>query len=244
MTFFDKAQILEHNQWLEDLVLLDTTPSTQLEARGGLANTLYLTDHQTATYGRFGRKYYAANTGGIYMSANLGQSNYEKHVQYTILAASAVVSAIEKLTTKKPTIKWVNDVYLGKKKIVGILAESGPSGMILGMGINFDIQYFPEELSDRATSLYPNQEYPSITESDLISKIWSEFRRLENLNYLEIYKSHCFVLGMTVSFKQNNHDLQGVAIDLTPQGELIVNCNDGIQRILNSGEISLKKWTE
>lgn len=34
---------------------------------------------------------------------------------YTLLAAAAVVSAIETLTTKKVDIKWVNDIYLNHK---------------------------------------------------------------------------------------------------------------------------------
>ncbi len=34
------------------------------------------------------------------------------------------MSAIEKLTDKKPQIKWVNDIYLDDQKFVGILAET------------------------------------------------------------------------------------------------------------------------
>ncbi|MDR0299131.1 MAG: biotin--[acetyl-CoA-carboxylase] ligase [Streptococcaceae bacterium] len=245
MTTFDKDFISQKNPWLSELTVLAETPSTQLEAKStSKKNSLYLTDRQTATYGRFGRNYFAPETGGIYMSINLGSIDLnDKPIQYTLLAAVAVVSAIEKLTDKKPLIKWVNDIYLDNKKLVGILAESGPSGTVLGMGINFQIKEFPDDLLGRATSLF-GESKPDITESDLIAEIWSEFYRLKSENYLDIYKSHCFILGMTVEFTQNNQNYQGRAIDLSPLGELIIDCNDGIQRCLNSGEISLKKWTD
>ncbi|GAB2027694.1 biotin--[acetyl-CoA-carboxylase] ligase [Lactovum odontotermitis] len=240
MTFFDKKLILDKNPWLTNLILLDETPSTQTEAKKGPKNSLYLTSRQTAGYGRFGREYFAPAQGGIYMSANLGPSKLDSPVQYTLLAAAAVVSAIEKLTSKKPQIKWVNDIYLGNKKFVGILAESSATALALGIGINFRITEFPAELRARASSLFSG-EIPSISESELVAGIWSEFHRLKTENYLEIYKTHCFILGQNVAFTQNTINYEGLAVDLTELGELIVDCTDGVRRILNSGEISLKK---
>lgn len=242
MNTFDKNLILNKNPWLSELNILEKTSSTQSEAKNGAKNSLYLTAHQTATYGRFGREYFAPAQGGIYMSANLGTISLENPVQYTLLAAAAIVSAVEKLTSKKPQIKWVNDIYLEGKKFVGILAESGRAGIVLGIGINFHITEFPEELSDRATSLFfDDDETPSISESELVSEIWAEFERLKSENYLEIYKTHCFVLGQNVAFTQNNVNYEGLATELTNHGELVVDCSDGVRRILNSGEISLKK---
>ncbi|GAB2024503.1 biotin--[acetyl-CoA-carboxylase] ligase [Lactovum odontotermitis] len=240
MNTFDKNLILNKNSWLSELNILEKTSSTQSEAKKGAKNSLYLTGHQTATYGRFGREYFAPAQGGIYMSANLGTISLEHPVQYTLLAAAAIVSAVEKLTSKKPLIKWVNDIYLDGKKFVGILAESGRAGIVLGIGINFHITEFPEELSGRATSLFFDDK-PSISASELVAEIWAEFERLKSENYLEIYKAHCFVLGQNVAFTQNKVDYEGLATDLTNHGELVVDCSDGVQRILNSGEISLKK---
>ncbi|MDR0298148.1 MAG: biotin--[acetyl-CoA-carboxylase] ligase, partial [Streptococcaceae bacterium] len=147
---FNKQTILARARWLSDCVIFDETDSTQREAKAsGRANCLYLTNQQLATYGRFGRAYFASSEGGIYMSVCLRpQAAFDELPQYTLLAAAAVVSAIEKLTDKKPLIKWVNDIYLGDKKIVGILTEAttratGESQIILGMGINFAISEFP-----------------------------------------------------------------------------------------------------
>ncbi len=76
---------------------------------------------------------------------------------YTLLAAAAIVKAIENLTPKKPQIKWVNDIYLEDKKIAGILAESSVSAdqlqIVIGVGINFSISEFPEHLDKKSNFL-------------------------------------------------------------------------------------------
>ena len=79
--------------------------------------------------------------------------------------------------------------------------------------------------------------------SELIAEIWSEFHRLSEDSFFEIYKSHSFILGKQVEFVQSGQTFCGRATDLTSKGELIVNLDNGQQKILSSGEISLKKWT-
>jgi BirA family biotin operon repressor/biotin-[acetyl-CoA-carboxylase] ligase len=51
-----------------------------------------------------------------------------------------------------------NDVYVNNKKICGILTENIISGKevknsIIGIGLNTNIEDFPEELKEKATSL-------------------------------------------------------------------------------------------
>lgn len=245
----DKQLILLKNPWLSDVKIVSESISTQKDAkRDGQKNCLYLTEQQLGTYGRFGRDYFAADSGGIYMSLLLKpNASLKKLPEYTLLAASAVVSAIEKLTDKKPQIKWVNDLYLGHKKFVGILAESTitpeqTTEIIIGIGINFSISEFPVSLREKATSLFFD-EVPTLTRSELIAAIWSEFDRLVKSDFFSIYKSHSFILGKQVTFAQNNVNYEGLAFDLTQQGELLVKLKDGSVKTLSSGEISLKKWT-
>jgi BirA family biotin operon repressor/biotin-[acetyl-CoA-carboxylase] ligase len=244
---FDKNAIQSSTPWLADVKVLTETPSTQSEAkRGPTENVLYLTSRQTATYGRFGRRYFAANSGGIYMSIAL-KPEFTDVARVTLLAASAVVTAIEQLTDKRPMIKWVNDIYLADKKIVGILAEAqagsaGVSRIILGMGINFQIGDFPPELAERASSLFLADEKVTISPEQLIAAIWQDFYQLADKDFIEIYRAHNFILGKTVRFRQNQIDYEGKAVGLTEQGELVVEFTDGSKKILNSGEISLKKW--
>lgn len=244
----DKKIILAANPWLQDVKILDQSVSTQLDAKAdGQENTLYMSEKQTGIYGRFGREYFASPEGGIYMTLLLKpQTSIQELPNYTLLAAAALISAIKNLTDKKPLIKWVNDIYLNNKKIVGILAEAQVQPdtslqVALGIGINFYIQKFPEELSHKAGSLFT--EAPTITRSELVAEIWAEFHRLSNGDFFSLYKSHSLVLGKEVEFEENQVLYKGTAIDLTPSGQLVISLGEGQTKQLSSGEISLKKWT-
>ena len=66
--------------------------------------------------------------------------------------------AIEKITGLTAEIKWPNDVVINKKKTTGILTEMGMSEgkisyVVVGIGINLNMESFPEELAYKATSL-------------------------------------------------------------------------------------------
>lgn len=252
----EKNKILEACDFLSDVKVFASSESTQKDAKIlDQDRCLYLADHQLSPYGRFGRQYYAVNGSGIYMSLCLHlphsqDENFfvstDKTPQYTILMGAALVLAIEKLTTKKPMIKWVNDIYLDGKKMAGILTEASVSTdrtqIIIGVGLNFSISSFPYALKDKATSLFDTE--PTLTRNALIAEIWNQFDRLlREDSYFDCYKSHSFILGKHVEFTQNHITYDGYATDLTPQGELVVRLSDGSTRILSSGEISLKKWT-
>ncbi|GFH40725.1 biotin--[acetyl-CoA-carboxylase] ligase [Pseudolactococcus insecticola] len=237
----DKQQILAHNPWLSDVAYLENSSSTQQDAQADLSDKkLYVADTQTGARGRFGRAYFAVKGSGIYMSLALKADDTPEN--FTILTAAAIVTAIENLTTKKPQIKWVNDIYLDHKKICGILVERflASGYIIIGVGLNFHITEFPIELRDKAGSLF--SDTPTITRGDLIAEIWSQFEKLRRSDdFLDIYKAHSFVLGKTVEFEEHGRTIIGTATDLTENGELIVN-SDGLVKVLSSGEISLKKW--
>lgn len=244
---FDGEKIKKANPWLSDLQIFGEAASTQkLAKKVATDKTLFLTGKQTATYGRFGREYFA-DEGGIYFSLSyLGETLLENPVQYTIMSAAAVVLAIEKLTSKRVQIKWVNDIYLGDKKIVGILTElvtteSLERQIVMGMGINFSISDFPSNLTGKATSLFPNLESAETTPSELVAEILSELNRLSYNEALELYKAKSLVLGKKVKFDQGNGEQEGLAADILETGQLLVQTVDG-EVVLHSGEISLTNW--
>ena len=141
--------------------------STQLDAKLGMeanheGNTLYLANSQSAGKGRFGRDYYCPDQGGIYMSLHLKpQLPPAELPPYTLMVAAAIYKAIKNLTLIDIDIKWVNDIYYRNKKIGGILTEAITSietglvtDVIIGVGFNMAISTFPEELKNKAGSLF------------------------------------------------------------------------------------------
>lgn len=228
--------------------------STQLDAKQGMdagnpAPMLYLAPHQTAARGRMGRQFFAQENGGIYMSLHINPHvTFDKLPTYTLMVAAATVKAIARLTGKETDIKWVNDIYLEGKKIVGILTEAVSSietgtitDVIIGVGINFNLTTIPDELKDKVGSLFTN-ENPTIAKNQLISEIWKLFLTIPEHELFKVYRDKSLVLDRHVTFTQGGVDYAGVAEDITPSGGLLVTLEDGTVMELSSGEVSLSSW--
>jgi BirA family biotin operon repressor/biotin-[acetyl-CoA-carboxylase] ligase len=228
--------ITQRNPWLT-VVAQEVSASTQLDAKAAdQDNILFWSNQQSAARGRFDRPFYTLEGQGIYMSIRVP---FEAGIDYTLLTGAAVVKAIESLSPdKRPMIKWVNDIYLGTKKVAGIIAARTGESVIIGIGLNFYGIDFPEEIQHKAGNLFDTT--PSITREALIAEIWANFHDLPN--YFDIYRDHSLVLGRQVTFTQNGVDYVGHATDLTPHGELVVDVDGHGQMILSSGEISLTSW--
>lgn len=160
----------------------------------------------------------------------------------TPAAAVAVCKAIEKMTDIKPLIKWVNDIFVGGKKVCGILSEcftvNKTTYIAIGIGINLTTAEFPEELT-QAASLGINCEKEKL--SSLIADSITEYINLpDNINILDEYRKRLFVIGKTVNYEKN-----GILHTATVEGindfcNLIVKNDDGSVDFLSSGEISIK----
>lgn len=230
-----------------------TSYSTQLDAKAGLerglpAPRLYLAPSQTGAKGRFGRTFFASPQGGIYMSLHL-QPNLP-HLElpaYTLMVAASLVKAIKTLTGTQCQIKWVNDIYLGQKKIAGILTEAITSietglvtDVIIGVGLNFHITNFPADLQDKAGSLFTDQ--PTILRQQLIAETWRLFFQTPEPDLARYYKDWSLVLGREIAFSEKGQSCTAKVLDITDKGELMIERPSGLQSRLNSGEISLTSW--
>lgn len=236
-----------------------TIDSTNQEAKKFLMDddiphgTVLLSEEQTAGRGRFQRKFFSPSNNGIYMSVIL-RPNIElsKAIHITTSAAVSVCRAIENLTNKRPKIKWVNDIFLDEKKICGILTEASGNfesgrveNVVVGIGINFKTKEadFPDDIKDIAGSIFEGEE-PNITRNQLVAEILNELLymcdNLEDKSIMQEYKVLSFVLGKKVSFLKNNRLNKAKAVDISDEGALVVQYENGDLDYLNSGEISIK----
>lgn len=239
-----------------DIFTFKTSPSTNAEAmtrlmNGGLTHgTLIVADEQTKGRGRMGKSFFSPKSG-IYMSVCLCKSieRMQDVMVITPAAAVAVRSAIAKLTGIDAKIKWVNDIYIDKKKVCGILTqadidfESGKAGtFIVGIGINFVEQDFPDEIKQRACALFTGQ--PTITRSRLIGEIYRNLIKLTDdltdRRFMLSYKQHSLVMNREISYTYNGEDKSGKVIDIDGDGGLVVQENGGGIRNLTCGEISIR----
>lgn len=224
------------------------TEAKQQALNGAPHGTVILAEEQTQGRGRLGRKFYSPKGTGIYMSLILRpQLHLNQAIQVTTTVAVAICRVIEKLTNQHPHIKWVNDIYIGKQKICGILTEAVTdfeSGqvefIILGIGLNVNTVDFPKEIDQIAGSLNPKDITRNQLCAHLLNELFSLFSNLNDPKLLEEYKSKSNVLGKWITFMKNQQLYEALAEDINEQGELIVRLKNAEKMILNSGEISIR----
>jgi BirA family biotin operon repressor/biotin-[acetyl-CoA-carboxylase] ligase len=192
-----------------------------------------------------GRSFYSPKDSGLYMTA-LFEAN-ESLVSTVLMTTSAAVAAarsIEALSGIKVEIKWVNDLYLNEKKICGILCEAfeacGRRFICIGIGINLFTKDFPEELAAIAGSLGVERDIKDELAARVFCELWRSYHTDERGDMLAYYKEHSLVIGKPIYFIEDGKKHFGVARDIDEFGHLCVTLEDGSEKILSSGEITLR----
>lgn len=218
----------------------------RLLADGKQGVFLVTADSQTAGRGRQGKSFYSPVLTGVYFSLVIRpHTSLQNAVTATTAAAVAVCKAIEKLTDRKPKIKWVNDVYLDGKKICGILTEAITNfeegtvdSVIIGIGINIKTVDFPDDVENAGTL------GEKISRSRLIAEVTNELMDIAGSDYnsfIDYYRSHSFVIGERIKIIQNGKVTPATAVAIDETGGLEVELENGEHKVLRSGEISIRK---
>ena len=233
--------------------------STQLDAKHGMEKNnptpaLYLASSQKAAKGRFERHFFASPQGGIYMSIHLKPNcHFEELPPYTMMAAAAIVKAIQRLTGINTEIKWVNDIYIEGKKVCGILTEaafnietSKLDYAIVGIGINVCPPEggFPEDISEIATAIFEKSSDAvnkrSILVGHLLNYFMEYYESFDKRAYLDEYISRSMIIGQPISVLSNGTSRNALALEIDKECHLKVRYEDGSEEWLNSGEVSTK----
>ena len=225
-----------------------------LALSGAKHGTVVISEEQTAGKGRLGRSFYSPANTGIYMSIIL-RPNLTAMDSVLITTSSSVIicESIKKVTGIDCQIKWINDIYLNNKKVAGILTEASSnfeSGtidyLILGIGINFNQPKddFPDELKSIASSLFNNNNNNinrNMLCAEIISNILDMIPRIKNYDFISEYKKRSIVLNQEIIYISSGISSKGKAININCDGSLVVEHDDGSIKILNSGEVSIRR---
>ena len=146
--------VLESTRSTNDFLLQMLTP----ELPEGF---VVFAEHQTAGRGQRGNHWASASHLGLWFSILLRpRLPLAESARLTNWAAQAVVATIRKETGLEPRIKPPNDVYLGARKVAGVLVETKAGrgkefAAIAGIGVNLNQapDDFPAELQERAGSI-------------------------------------------------------------------------------------------
>ena len=224
--------------------------ASKMAADGSSHGTVVFARHQTAGRGRLGRSFASPDDSGIYMSLIL-EPDSSNPVLITTAAAVAVCRAIETTCGQQPQIKWVNDIYLNKKKVCGILAESVTdyktghiSHVILGIGINCNAESIPDELTDIAGAIEGDYSINQLA-AEVYNQMMILAGDLSPSKFIDDYRQRSMVIGKTVSvykggFTPDKPGIPARVLDIDNNGGLKVIYSDGGRETLSTGEISIR----
>jgi len=236
----------------------------QLAREGAAEGIMVLARQQTGGRGRQGRAWVSPKDSGIFISFVL-RPTLDPAVLPLISFAGGVAAAqaIERVTGLRIGLKWVNDLIYGGKKLGGILAEmpgsqantekagSGwilPPAVILGLGINLSLTNddVTEDLLGKVVSL-DHLLGTSIDADHLVSELCSrledQYNHLRHSGHelvLDEWKNYSQTLGKRIRTRVQDEDLEGVAEDLNESGALILRLDNGENRLLHAGEITIR----
>ncbi len=225
-------------------VVFDVIPSTNTYAKENAASlslpSLIIANHQTNGRGRQGKSFYSPADSGLYMT--LVFEVKKAFPLITPAAAVAVCEAIEDVSQFKPQIKWVNDIFYNGKKVCGILSETtkcdSKTLYIIGIGINLTTDNFPEEL-DMAGSFLTDFNKNELAES-ISKRILDYTESPDNGRIAEEYRKRLFVIGREIEFTESGVDYTAKVKDINEFCHLITELPDGGEKVLLSGEISIR----
>lgn len=214
--------------------------------------SVLIAERQTMGKGSKGRSFFSPEDTGIYMSILVNPTySAEKCTLITSMTALAVAEAIEQATKLKADIKWINDIYINRKKAAGILTESvlkkdlsGLEYAVVGIGINvFEPRAgFPIELESIACALSKtyNEELKAKLVAFIINRFMYYYKKLEQNEFIEKYRDRLFFLGEDVTVIDSNGSYKVRALTVDEMCRLVVMTNEGIEKKLYAGEISIK----
>lgn len=252
------AYLLENSSLVEEIYVYDTIDSTNKEAKrmatsGKINTAVFIAEEQTVGKGRRGRTWVSPKGTGIYMSLLLRPNiNPNNASMLTLIAGLAVSKAISLVTSLECMIKWPNDLVLNNKKVCGILTEMSSeidyvNYVIVGIGMNINLDMIDKELEDKATSLKIEGNEIYNRKSILVhtikefEKLYQQFLKTESLDFiLDEYNARCINIGKKVKIENKAEVIIAQTKAVTSKGALLVETENNELMSIQSGEVSVR----
>jgi BirA family transcriptional regulator, biotin operon repressor / biotin---[acetyl-CoA-carboxylase] ligase len=225
-----------------------TTDSTNDRARelavaGAESGSAVTADRQTAGRGRLGRVW-SAPPGAALLCSIVLRPLESRHTMLPLAVPIAVCEVAETLAPVECAVKWPNDVWLGERKLAGVLIEARPPDWaVIGVGLNLGIadDEFPDDLRWPAVSLGhgvgTDQALAALRES------LGRWVAAEPDEVASAFAARDALRGREVAWEGAGgaeSDGVGRAAGIDARGNLIVETAEGERVILGSGEVSLR----
>ncbi len=233
---------------------LENTPSTiwvgkQMCSEGDVGKMhgmVIIAEEQTGGIGRMGRAW-VSPSGGIWITVVLKPHMPIDHIFMITMAGSiAIARAIRKEFDLGALIKWPNDIFIGNKKVGGLLLELAAEAdsvhyclLSLGIDVNVPLNQFSPALQKDITSISAELGH-EVDRASFLARILKEFESryllIESGEYETIireWKSLSCTLENRVQIRTLKNSFEGDAIDIDEFGALIIRKDNGkLERVI------------
>ena len=231
---------------------LPSTDSTNSEALRRLpelsSGTVLAAREQTAGRGQRGNSWFAEPGKNLTFSLVLkfreGELPASRAHELNYLISCAVAAFLQECGIE-PRVKWPNDIYVGRRKICGILIENSLCGSsvaasVIGVGLNINQQEFPQVALATSLSLCTGREWELEPCLDTLLGHFERLRALEASALMEAYSSLLFQKGVPARYRDllREEEFTGVIGGVEPDGRLRVRSAAGEERLYRFKEIS------
>jgi len=238
----------------QEVIVFKSTASTNDVAAEYAKNVennglVILAEEQTSGRGRAGNKWISRFGESVLCSVILTGSEITPEL-ISLTSAVGIAEAIGKVGAGEAKVKWPNDIFLGARKIAGVLLESQsgkqPANYIIGIGINCHQKEFADQISLTATSI----DIESGTVCDRICVVrrlltsidhWVETAKKEPDKIIERWKQLSIQLGHRIKLLYNKEEFTGNCIGIDPQKGLVVQLDSGAVRMFEAASTSIVK---
>lgn len=211
--------------------------------------TLVLAETQTAGHGRLGRRW-ASPSGGIYASFVM-KNLFGEPFHATLVSSLAVLAAVNEIIPGSGAfIKWPNDVYVGHRKLCGILCEGvirngGLNGIICGIGVNANMSAEELEKIDQPAISLEQMATKKISLDFFVEKLivflnWYYTIGIDSLERLfGMWKKENRIIGQTVMMvPPRREQFRAVVKDIAEDGRLVAE-HDGTVESFACGDVKI-----
>ena len=180
--------------------------------------------HQTAGRGRLDRKWDAPPGANLLVSLLFRSVPVHPH-ELTQRVALAAAEAAERTTGITPTLKWPNDLLVGDQKLSGVLAQAAAGLVVVGIGII--VGWAPEGAARLGDGVHPLQ---------LLAALLEAYDRLP-ADIHERYRAALATLGSEVRVERPDGTVEGRAVDVGRDGQLVVLDDCAITHRIDTGDV-------
>ncbi len=207
--------------------------------------TVVIAGRQTKGRGRLQRRW-VSDDGGLYFTVVVRPRIHPVLSSRVNFAASlSLACMLREKYGVDAQVKWPNDILVNEKKITGMLSELEADGdqvsfVNIGMGINVNNE--PDSEEPNAASLKKILGR-TLSRREVLAAFLDEFeQRMAALDYdtvIDEWKRYTLTIGRRVRIVTVREELEGLAVDVAPDGALVLELADGTQKQVIYGDCFL-----